>query len=161
MVQCNLNCSECELAAGKHKNILVDVIGHEPGDGMLAFSGRQSVTIEFGEYLICFVNYCGEHVHVGRKILSNKPSVVLDIVDSMSLENNLRLTSRLIDMDSKAVLAFAGYDRLLATGHSLDYVTLGEMMGFPATVIDESEESFSRLYTKQASMPDLKPHLAQ
>ena len=66
MVQCNLNCSECELAAGKHKNILVDVIGHEPGDGMLAFSGRQSVTIEFGEYLICFVNYCGEHVHVGR-----------------------------------------------------------------------------------------------
>ena len=145
MVQCNLNCSECELAAGKHKNILVDVIGHEPGDGMLAFSGRQSVTIEFGEYLVCFVNYCGEHVHVGRKILSNKPSVVLDIVDSMSLENNLRLTSRLIDMDSKAVLAFAGYDRLLATGHSLDYVTLGEMMGFPATVLDQSEESFSRL----------------
>ena len=144
-MKCNLNCSECELAAGKKTRILVDVIGHEPDGGMLAFSGRQSVTVEFGEYVVCFVNYCGEHVHVGRKILSNKPSVVLDIIDSMSLENNLRLTSRLIDMDSRAVLAFSGYDRLLATGHSLDYRTLGEMMGFSATVLDPSKESFSRL----------------
>ena len=142
-MKCNLNCSECELA--RKKRILVDVIGHEPDGGSLAFQGRPSLTVEFGEYVVCFVNYCGENVHIGRKILSNKPSVVLDIIDSMALENNLRLTSRLIDMDSRAVLAFSGYDRLLATGHSLDYETLGEMMGFPATVLDPSEESFSRL----------------
>ena len=144
-MKCNLNCSECELAAGKKKIILVDVIGHGPEDGKLAFSGRKSLTVEFGEYIICFLNDCGENVHIGRKILSNKPSVVLDIIDSMSLENDLRLTSRLIDMDSKSVLAFWGYDRLLATGHSLDYETLGEMMGFPAIVLDPSDEGFSRL----------------
>ena len=144
-MKCDFNCSECALAAGKRPRILVDVIGHEPNGGMLSFAGRSHFTVEFGDYVICFVNYCGEHVHVGRKILSNKPSVVLDIIDSMSLENNLRLTSRLIDMDSRAVLAFSGYARLLATGHSLDYKTLGEMMGFPATLLDASEESFSRL----------------
>ncbi len=144
-MKCDLNCSGCELAVGRKKHILVDVIGHEPDGGMLCFSGRQSVTIEFGEYNICFLNDCGENVHIGRKILSNNPSVVLDIIDSLSLENDLRLTSRLIDMDSKAVLAFSGYDRLLATGHSLDYETLGEMMGFQATVLDPSEESFSKL----------------
>ena len=144
-MKCNLNCSECELAARRSKRIVVDVIGHEPESGMLAFSGRQHLTVEIGEYDICFVNYCGENVHIGRKILFNKPSVVLDIIDSMSLENSLRLTSRLIDMDCRAVLAFSGYDRLLATGHSLDYETLGEMMGFAATVLDPSEESFSRL----------------
>ena len=124
---------------------MVDVIGHEPESGMLSFSGRQHLTVEFGEYVICFVNFCGENVHVGRKILLNKPSVVLHIIDSLSLENSLRLTSRLIDMDCRAVLAFSGYDRLLETGHSLDYETLGEMMGFAATVLDPSEESFSRL----------------
>ena len=144
-MKCNFNCSECELAAKRSKRILVDVIGREPDRGMLSFSGREHVTIEFGDYVICFVNYCGENVHVGRKILFNKPSVVLDIIDSMSLENDLRLTSRLIDMDSRAVLAFSGYDRLLATGHSLDYETLGEMMGFAATVLEPTEESFSRL----------------
>ena len=144
-MKCHFNCSECELAAKRDKRILVDVIGHEPDGGMLSFSGRQHLTVEFGDYVICFVNYCGENVHVGRKILSDKPSVVLDIVDSMSLERDLRLTSRLIDMDSRAVLAFSGYDRLLATGHSLDYETLGEMMGFAAMVLDSSEESFSRL----------------
>ena len=144
-MKCNFNCSECELAAERKKRILVDVIGHEPEDGMLSFSGRQHLTIEFGDYAICFVNITGEDVHIGRKILFNKPTLVLDIVDSMSLENSLRLTSRLIDMDSRAVLAFTGYDRLLATGHSLDYETLGEMMGFATTLLDPSEESFSRL----------------
>ena len=144
-MKCDFNCSGCELVAAGRRRILVDVIGHEPEEGMLSFSGRQHLTFEFGEYVICFVNYCGQDVHIGRKILFNKPSVVLDIVDSMSLENSLRLTSRLIDMDSRAVLAFSGYDRLLATGHSLDYETLGEMMGFAATVLDPSEESFSRL----------------
>ena len=144
-MNCNFNCSECELAAKRSRHILVDVIGHEPDEGMLSFSGRQQLTVEFGDYVICFVNYCGENVHIGRKILSNKPAVVLDIIDSLSLDNGLRLTSRLIDMDSRAVLAFSGYDRLLATGHSLDYETLGEMMGFAAMVLDPSEESFSRL----------------
>ena len=144
-MKCNLNCSECELAAKRSERIVVDVIGHEPESGMLSFSGRQHLTVEFGEYVICFVNFCGENVHIGRKILSNKPSVVLDIIDSTSLENSLRLTSRLIDMDCRAVLAFSGYDRLLATGHSLDYETLGEMMGIAAAVLDPSEESFSKL----------------
>ena len=144
-MNCNFNCSECPLAAKGGQRIRVDVVGHEPESGMLSFSGRQQLTVEFGEYTICFMNYCGKDVHVGRKILFDKPSVVLDIVDSMSLESSLWLTSRLIDMDSRAVLAFSGYDRLLATGHSLDYETLGEMMGFPATVLDPSEESFSRL----------------
>ena len=142
---CNFNCSECELAAKGSKRIVVDVIGHEPEGGTLSFSGRHHLTVEFGEYLICFVNHCGEDVHIGRKIISTKPSVVLDIIDSMSLQNSLRLTSRLIDMDYRAVLAFSAYDRLLATGHSLDYEKLGEMMGFASTVLDASEESFSRL----------------
>ena len=144
-MNCNFNCSECELAAKGRQRILVDVVGHEPDSGMLSFAGRQHLTVEFGDYVICFMNYCGKNVHVGRKILFDKPSVVLDIIDSMSLDSSLWLTSRLIDMDSRAVLAFSNYDRLLATGHSLDYETLGEMMGFAATVLDPSEESFSRL----------------
>ena len=144
-MNCNFNCSECELAAKGRKRILVDVIGHEPAGGMLSFSGRPQLTVEFGEYVVCFVNLCGENLHIGRKILFNKPSVVLDIIDSMSLESSLRLTSRLIDMDFRGVLAFSGYDSLLATGHSLDYKVLGDMMGFSATVLDPTEESFSRL----------------
>ena len=144
-MNCNFNCSECERVAQRGERIVVDVIGHEPESGTLSFSGRQHLTVEFGEYVICFVNFCGENVHIGRKILLNKPSVVLHIIDSLSLENSLRLTSRLIDMDCRAVLAFSGYDRLLETGHSLDYETLGEMMGFAATILDPSEESFSRL----------------
>lgn len=145
MIECNLNCADCFLARTPGRRILVDVIGLKPDGGLLDFGGRGVLTLVHRGYSICFVNCCGDNVHIGRKILSNHPDLVLDIVDSTSLENSLRLTSRLIDMDSKAVLAFARYDELLATGHSLDYENLGRMMGFQATTMDKTEESLSRL----------------
>ena len=55
-MKCDFNCSECKLAAKGGKRILVDVIGHEPEGGMLSFSGRPQLTVEYGDYVICFVN---------------------------------------------------------------------------------------------------------
>lgn len=140
MAACNLDCSNCPLAIGPARRIVVYAVGFPAG-----IIPEKTRTFTYRGYSICIVNHCGDNVPAGRTILAGHPDVVLDLVDSMSLENSLRLTSRLIDMDQRSVLAFCNYDKLLATDHSLDYETLGEMMGFRATVLEDSEEGFSRL----------------
>lgn len=148
-MNCDLKCDSCayaayETAAGKV--IVVDVVGTLPDTALLDFSGSPVVTIGHRGYSIRFINFAGEDRHIGRKILASHPDVVLDMVDSMDLEHSLRLPVRFIDMDSKLVLALSRYDELLATGHSLDYDTLGNLMGFPVTPLhDSSEETLSRL----------------
>lgn len=57
------------------------------------------------------------------------PNVILQVVDSTDLEESLVLTPQLIDMHQKLVLVLNHYDRLLATGHSINYDKLGHLMG--------------------------------
>ncbi|MDO5340930.1 MAG: ferrous iron transport protein B [Bacteroidia bacterium] len=71
-------------------------------------------------------------------VKNHKPDLILNVVDSTNLEENLHLTARLIDMHSRLVVALNKYDDLLATEHSVDYEQLGNMMGFKATPTDSS-----------------------
>lgn len=147
-MNCNLDCATCPYAAveaAERKVIVVSVVGDAiPGAG-LGFAGAPMRTIQFGGYSVRLINFEGEFTHVGRKVILSHPDVVLNIVDSMTLEKSLRLTSKLIDMDSRVIMAFSRYDELLATGHSLDMKTMGELFGFPATAFEEGEEGLSRL----------------
>ena len=52
-------------------------------------------------------------------------------MDSSNLERNLYLTTQLIDMNVRMVIALNMYDELEASGNTLDYVKLGQLFGVP------------------------------
>ena len=56
--------------------------------------------------------YTPEELYVRRHITEKNPDVVINIVDSSNLERNLFLTTQLIDMDIKVVMALNMYDEL-------------------------------------------------
>jgi ferrous iron transport protein B len=75
--------------------------------------------------------YTPEELYVRSFILDNAPDIVVNVVDSSNLERNLYLTSQLIDMDIKVILALNMYDEIQKRGDRLDYDTLSGMLGIP------------------------------
>ena len=75
--------------------------------------------------------YSPEELFVRNNILKDHPDVVLNVVDASNLERNLFLTTQLIDMDIKVVIALNMYDDLERNGDKLDYEHLGKMLGIP------------------------------
>lgn len=75
--------------------------------------------------------YSPEELFVRRHITTKMPDVVINVADASNLERNLYLTTQLIDMDIKVVMALNMYDELLESGDQLDYDSLGKMTGVP------------------------------
>lgn len=75
--------------------------------------------------------YSPEEIYVRNYIVEQKPDVVLNIVDAGNLERNMFLTTQLIDMNPRIVMALNMYDELLSSGDKLDYNSLSIMLGFP------------------------------
>ncbi|NJK94701.1 MAG: hypothetical protein HC905_07075 [Bacteroidales bacterium] len=75
--------------------------------------------------------YSPEDLYVRKFISENHPDVIINVVDSSNLERNLYLTTQLIDMDIRSVMALNMYDELLARNHKFNYSSLAEMIGIP------------------------------
>lgn len=75
--------------------------------------------------------YTPEELYVRRYIHESKPDVVINVVDSSNLERNLYLTTQLIDMDIKVVVALNMFDELTRHGDRFQYKELGQMLGIP------------------------------
>lgn len=75
--------------------------------------------------------YTPEEVYVRKYIHENNPDIVVNVVDASNLERNLYLTTQLIDMDIKVVVALNMYDELIHKGDKFDYKSLGKMIGIP------------------------------
>ncbi len=69
-------------------------------------------------------------------ILDTSPDIVLNLVDATRLEDTLYPVTKLIDMELKVIMAIQNYDRLLATGHSVDVKQLSVMLGMPVLTAD-------------------------
>lgn len=82
-----------------------------------------------GTYSI--TEYTPEELYVRTYITDHHPDIVLNIVDASSLERNLFLTTQLIDMNIRVVMALNMYDELKKEGATLDYHYLGKLLGFP------------------------------
>ncbi len=59
------------------------------------------------------------------------PDVIINSVVASNLERNLYLTTELIDLSQRMVVALNMYDELEAEGARLDYDSLGGMLGVP------------------------------
>lgn len=95
----------------KHKGYTIDLID---------LPGTYSIT-----------EYTPEELYVRTYITEHHPDIVLNVVDASSLERNLFLTTQLIDMNIRVVMALNMYDELEKEGAELDYPYLGRLLGIP------------------------------
>ncbi|MBQ8222792.1 MAG: ferrous iron transport protein B [Bacteroidales bacterium] len=82
-----------------------------------------------GTYSI--TEFTPEERYVRDFLTKNNPDVVLNVVDASNLERNLFLTTQLVDMNVRIVMALNMFDEMTSKGDKLDYKSLGKMMGFP------------------------------
>jgi len=75
--------------------------------------------------------YTPEELYVRKYILGFHPDIVINVVDASNIERNLYLTTQLIDMDIKVVIALNMYDELTQKEDKFDYDSLGKMIGIP------------------------------
>lgn len=75
--------------------------------------------------------YSPEELYVRRHLIDETPDVVINVIDSSNLERNLYLTTQLIDMHQRMVVALNMYDELQHSGDKLDYEQLGHLLGVP------------------------------
>lgn len=75
--------------------------------------------------------YSPEEIYVRRFIMEETPDIVINVVDSSNLERNLFLTTQLIDMDIKVIIALNMYDELLKNEVRFDFESMGKLMGIP------------------------------
>ena len=64
-------------------------------------------------------------------IINNQPDIIINVVDAGNLERNMYLTTDLIDMDVKVVMALNMYDEFEKTGKKLNFNELGKLIGIP------------------------------
>ncbi|MBQ5725910.1 MAG: ferrous iron transport protein B [Alistipes sp.] len=79
--------------------------------------------------------YTPEEMYVRRHLMEQLPDVVVNAVVASNLERNLYLTTELIDLNPKMVVALNMYDELEQSGAKLDYEQLGRMIGVPVVPV--------------------------
>ena len=75
--------------------------------------------------------YTPEELYVRKFIFHNNPDIVVNVIDASNLERNLYLTTQLIDMDIKVVIALNMYDDLEDSGSHLEIQKLAKLLGIP------------------------------
>lgn len=130
----NPNCGKTTLfnhASGSHER--VGNYGGVTVDAKEASFKKDGYTFKIvdlpGTYSI--TEYSPEELYVRSYITEKMPDIVVNVVDASNLERNLFLTTQLIDMNIKVVIALNMYDELEKMGADFDTVSLGKMIGIP------------------------------
>ena len=130
----NPNCGKTSLfnmASGGHEHV-----GNYSGVTVDAKEG----TFEYGGYHFVLVDlpgtyslsaYSPEELYVRKNLIEDLPDIVVNVVDASNLQRNLYLTTQLIDMNLRVVMALNMYDELQAKGDELDIKQLGYLLGMP------------------------------
>lgn len=130
----NPNCGKTSLfniASGAHEHVgNYSGVTVDAKEGFFDFQGYRFRIVDLpGTYSLSA--YSPEEIYVRRHIIDQTPDIIINVVDASNLERNLYLTTQLIDMDVRMVVALNMYDELEASGNTLDYVKLGELFGVP------------------------------
>ncbi len=130
----NPNCGKTSLfniASGAHEHVgNYSGVTVDAKEGFFDFQGYRFRIVDLpGTYSLSA--YSPEEIYVRRHIIDQTPDIIINVVDASNLERNLYLTTQLIDMNVRMVVALNMYDELEASGNTLDYVKLGELFGMP------------------------------
>ena len=130
----NPNCGKPSLfniASGAHEHVgNYSGVTVDAKAGFFSFQGYHFRIIDLpGTYSLSA--YSPEEIYVRKHIIEETPDLIINVVDASNLERNLYLTTQLIDMNVKMVIALNMYDELEASGNHLDYEKLSELIGVP------------------------------
>ncbi|MBV5284328.1 MAG: ferrous iron transport protein B [Paludibacter sp.] len=130
----NPNCGKTTLfnyASGSHERVgNYSGVTVDAKEAMLKKDGYTFRIVDLpGTYSI--TEYSPEELYVRTHIMEKMPDIVINVVDSSNLKRNLFLTTQLIDMNIKVVIALNMYDELEKRGVKFEYDALGEMLGIP------------------------------
>ena len=130
----NPNCGKTSLfniASGAHEHVgNYSGVTVDAKEGFFDFQGYHFRIVDLpGTYSLSA--YTPEELYVRKHIIEETPDVIINVVDSSNLERNFYLTTQLIDMNVRMVIALNMYDELEASGNKLDYTQLSQLIGGP------------------------------
>ena len=162
----NPNCGKTSLfniASGSHEHV-----GNYSGVTVDAKEG----TFEHGGYKFLLVDlpgtyslsaYSPEELYVRKNLVEDMPDVVVNVVDASNLQRNLYLTTQLIDMNLRVVMALNMYDELQAKGDKLDIRQLGYLLGMPVVpTVSRNGDGINALFDTVVQIYEKSdPHIAR
>lgn len=75
--------------------------------------------------------YTPEELYARNHLMNELPDVIINVVDASNLERNFFLSTQLIDMDMKVVIALNMFDELEKRDDQFNYQKTGAMLGIP------------------------------
>ncbi len=125
---------------GNYSGVTVDA-----KDGHFKYKGYKFNIVDLpGTYSLSW--YSPEELYVRKYLSEATPDVIINVVDSSNLERNLFLTTELIDMDRRMVIALNMWDEFQSSGAKLNYDELGRMIGVPMVpVVARTGDGLTRL----------------
>ena len=130
----NPNCGKTSLfniASGAHEHVgNYSGVTVDAKEGFFDFQGYHFRIVDLpGTYSLSA--YTPEELYVRKHIIEETPDVIINMADSSNLERNFYLTTQLIDMNVRMVIALNMYDELESSGNKLDYIKLSQLIGVP------------------------------
>lgn len=130
----NPNCGKTSLfniASGAHEHVgNYSGVTVDAKEGFFDFQGYHFRIVDLpGTYSLSA--YTPEEIYVRKHIIDETPDVIINVVDASNLVRNFYLTTQLIDMNVRMVIALNMYDELEASGNKLDYLKLSQLFGVP------------------------------
>lgn len=130
----NPNCGKTSLfnvASGSHEHVgNYSGVTVDAKAGYFDFQGYHFRLIDLpGTYSLSA--YSPEELYVRKHIIEETPDVIINVVDAGNLERNLYLTTQLIDMNVRMVVALNMYDALQHSGNTLNIKKLSQLLGVP------------------------------
>ena len=119
------------IASGAHEHVgNYSGVTVDAKEGFFDFQGYHFRIVDLpGTYSLSA--YTPEEIYVRKHIIDETPDVIINVVDASNLERNFYLTTQLIDMNVRMVIALNMYDELEASGNKLDYLKLSQLFGVP------------------------------
>ena len=162
----NPNCGKTSLfnmASGSHEHVgNYSGVTVDAKEGTFEYGGYRFLLIDLpGTYSISA--YSPEELYVRKNLVEDMPDVVINVVDSSNLQRNLYLTTQLIDMNLRVVMALNMYDELKERGDKLDIKQLGYLLGMPVVpTVSRIGEGVEQLFDTVIQIYEKSdPHLAR
>ena len=162
----NPNCGKTSLfniASGSHEHVgNYSGVTVDAKEGVFEHGGYRFNLVDLpGTYSLSA--YSPEELYVRRNLVDDMPDVVVNVVDSSNLHRNLYLTTQLIDMNLRVVMALNMYDELEDRGDKLDIKQLGYLLGMPVVpTVSRTGEGIDALFDTVIQIYEKSdPHLAR
>ena len=162
----NPNCGKTSLfniASGSHEHVgNYSGVTVDAKEGIFEYGGYKFVLVDLpGTYSLSA--YSPEELYVRKSLIEDMPDVVVNVIDASNLQRNLYLTTQLIDMNLRVVMALNMYDELSANGDKLDIKQLGYLLGMPIVpTVSRTGEGIDKLFDIVIRIYEqADPHLAR